>query len=394
MSDQTRRESLPQEAQEFLNYAEVTFKKTTISTYTTSLRKFYDFLKKKYPEHGQDERYFKKIDRSLLEEWFRDLYRCGLGPASRFLCLMNIRCYLSWAYDRSYMDQDPRGMILARDFPKKPDYLPKPIEPEHDKKLQQFLRTSKNITEKGLLLLRYTGIRVGDLLTLPCDCLHQEEDGSYSIKVPLGKLNRERFVPLTPECTQLVRELQYMTTSDKYTWEKTPCLECEHIRYVKVKLEKDSKNLPLMANRTGIALSYSAMRSAMDRVCENADIPYYSVHQLRHTFATSLLNAGASLSTIMKLLGHRRITMTLRYATVTQETIRKEYYAAIEKTKEQYEITTAAEQQLTNPLSSIEDLIKIIEKKRQENIKPQEDKKKLALLKRLKRLENDLKEIL
>src|SRR3989344_4003543 len=160
MSDQTRRESLPQEAQEFLNYAEVTFKKTTISTYTTSLRKFYDFLKKKYPEHGQDERYFKKIDRSLLEEWFRDLYRCGLGPASRFLCLMNIRCYLSWAYDRSYMDQDPRGMILARDFPKKPDYLPKPIEPEHDKKLQQFLRTSKNITEKGLLLLRYTGIRV------------------------------------------------------------------------------------------------------------------------------------------------------------------------------------------------------------------------------------------
>jgi len=52
-------------------------------------------------------------------------------------------------------------------------------------------------------------------------------------------------------------------------------------------------------------------------------------HRLRHTYATSLLTGGVSLVSLMKLLGHRRIEMTLRYAKVTPTHLRDEYLKAI-----------------------------------------------------------------
>jgi site-specific recombinase XerD len=61
-------------------------------------------------------------------------------------------------------------------------------------------------------------------------------------------------------------------------------------------------------------------------------------HRLRHTYATELLNAGMSLFTIMKLLGHRCIDMTLRYAAITQETVIKDYLSAMGKISNQYKL--------------------------------------------------------
>lgn len=385
------RQGLPKEALEFLDYADVAFQGTTVFTYTTSLKKFYTFLTSKYPD--QKENLLSQVNRSLMEEWFKGLYDVGLKPASRRIALNNIRCHLAWAYDRGYIKEDPRLLVRTQDFPKRPEYLPKPLEPDHDKKLQDYLKKSSVLTEKGLLLLRYTGMRVGELLKSPYECLHQEEDGTYSIKVPLGKLNTERLVPLTQAGVDLVYEIQSSILNNKYVWQKEQCSSCGHERYVKIEIEQDIPRLKLMSGSGGQSLSYSGMRSAMNRACEGAGIPHYAVHQLRHTFATSLLNAGASLAIVMKLLGHKKIAMTLRYAQVTQETIRKEYYAAIEKTKEQYEIHTPYEEEIADPLSSLNDLIKLVEKKRQELPDPKSDNRKLQLLKRLRRLEDDLKQV-
>lgn len=386
-----RRAGLPKEALEFLNYADVAFKGTTVQTYTTSVKKFYDFLNSRYPNENN---LLSKIDRALMEEWFRDLYDAGLKPPTRIVALMNIRCFLSWAYERGYLPQDPRSsLIRVSDFPRKPMYLPKPLDPEHDKKLQDHLKKSNRLTEKGLLLLRYTGMRVGELLNLPCDCIHPEEDGSHSIKIPLGKMDTERIVPLTQDGVNLVQIIQDIARSQKYAWQKQQCSECGREQYVAHEIKQDMQNLKLMNGTSGEVVSYSGMRSAMNRACESLQIPHYAVHQLRHTFATSLLNAGASLTTVMKLLGHKKVSMTLRYAQVTQETIRKEYFAAIEKTKDQYEIQTPYEHDIANPANSLTDLIKSIEKKRQELPDPKTDKKKLQLLKRLRRLEDELQEI-
>lgn len=55
----------------------------------------------------------------------------------------------------------------------------------------------------------------------------------------------------------------------------------------------------------------------------------YSPHTLRHTFATQLLNAGTALEVVKELMGHRSITLTLRYAQVYDTTKRTQYTQAM-----------------------------------------------------------------
>jgi site-specific recombinase XerD len=54
------------------------------------------------------------------------------------------------------------------------------------------------------------------------------------------------------------------------------------------------------------------------------------LHCLRHTYASELLNAGMRLECLQQLLGHSSIEMTRRYARLTDNTRREEYYKAME----------------------------------------------------------------
>ena len=55
----------------------------------------------------------------------------------------------------------------------------------------------------------------------------------------------------------------------------------------------------------------------------------YTVHSLRHTFASELLNAGMRLECLQQLLGHHNIEMTRRYARLTDKTREEEYFRAM-----------------------------------------------------------------
>lgn len=386
-----RRDRLPKEAKGFLNYCDATHKKSTVEMYITNLNKFYDFIE----TQGLDKRdLLKKIDRTLIQKYYTHLFHANLKPATRFLGIMNLRCYLTWAYQMGCINKDPRELIQLQDFPKRPHYLPRPMEPDHDRKLIEYLKTSKTITERGLLLLRYTGMRVGELLDLPYDCLHQEDDSSFSVRVPLGKLNNDRLVPLTDESLDFINNIRQEVVATKYKWEPQTCSTCNHQRNVRIDILPDPKKTFLMTTNTGRRISYSGMRSAMNRACERAGITHYGVHQLRHTLATALLNGGASLATVMKILGHKRVTMTLRYAQITQSTVRKEYFAAINKAIDEYEIKNPELKRPSDPLEAFTDLVRLIEKKRQESKNPKDDNRKVQLIKRLRRFENEIRDVL
>jgi integrase/recombinase XerD len=78
-------------------------------------------------------------------------------------------------------------------------------------------------------------------------------------------------------------------------------------------------------------LSYESSRQIFIRYLEKANLTHkgYTLHCLRHTFASELLNAGMRLECLQQLLGHSSIEMTRRYARLTDNTRKEEYFRAM-----------------------------------------------------------------
>jgi integrase/recombinase XerC len=91
-----------------------------------------------------------------------------------------------------------------------------------------------------------------------------------------------------------------------------------------------------MTRKGGLPLGARQIRNRMTRYLKRAEIPKrYAPHALRHTFATQLLNAGASLEVVKELMGHRSLQMTLRYTQLYDRTKRAQYDRAMAQVEQQ-----------------------------------------------------------
>src|ERR1700741_5649569 len=83
----------------------------------------------------------------------------------------------------------------------------------------------------------------------------------------------------------------------------------------------------------GKRLWQNAVRQELNRAADTAGLGHITPHQLRHTYATALINAGVSLQALMALLGHVSTQMSLRYAHLFDHTVRTEYERALDLAK-------------------------------------------------------------
>ena len=98
-----------------------------------------------------------------------------------------------------------RRLIFPRDTPRRPLPLPRYLPPEADARLSDGLRKSQfALAANALLLQRGTGLRIGELVDLELDCVHEIPGQGAWLKVPLGKLKTERMVPLDDETLAIV----------------------------------------------------------------------------------------------------------------------------------------------------------------------------------------------
>jgi len=154
-----------------------------------------------------------------------------------------------------------------------------------------------------LVLLR-TGIRVGELLRLTVADVDLAQSALY---IQQGNKNdRGRVVYLADDVRQALA-----------VW-----LE-----------ERQPFNVKsLFFTRRSQGLSRVTVGTRFRRYLKAADIHGpYTVHSLRHTFATDLLNAGVPITTLQELMGHVNISVTQRYARVSDATKRHQYFAAMQR---------------------------------------------------------------
>jgi site-specific recombinase XerD len=197
--------------------------------------------------------------------------------------------------------------LLGRDdVPRKEHHLPRPLTPEQDHLIQLELLRRNDLLSNALLLLRHTGMRIGECVDLSVDCLRPLGPNQWAIHVPLGKLKTERSVPVDSMVCQLV----------------------ERIRSLRPPTAPKTGRLLLFRPR-GRKMLVRRIRAALQDVVATVGISARIVpHQFRHTYGTEMLRAGVNFAAVMKLLGHQSPDMTLEYLQITQQDLQREFQLA------------------------------------------------------------------
>jgi site-specific recombinase XerD len=194
---------------------------------------------------------------------------------------------IEWDWD----DVPARNPIIGQDIPPRPEPLPKFLDDRDAAKLMSAARNAADSLDRLVVeLLARTGMRVGELCDLDADAVVKIGD-AFWLRIPLGKLRNDRYVPLHPQLVDLLAD-----------WTAT---NLEHIR----------RHHRLIADARGTLGRHRARRivARVGRACGVTVHP----HQLRHTLATQAINRGMRLEAIAALLGHRSMEMTLTYARIS-----------------------------------------------------------------------------
>ena len=268
--------------------------------YTGTARDFLIYLGEDHPTVRSLEQL--RRDPHILG-WFTHLR--SLAPAVYISRLTRLRCILE---ELAWTAQLPdlAHLIRREDSPRPPQRLPRALTTLQDQLIQQELLRRNDMAANILLLLRHTGMRIGECVDLSWDCLRNVAPDRWAIHVPLGKLKTERMVPVDSFVCELVQRLRFFRSFDP--------------------LPADGR---LLARPSGKQTLIKQLRPYLHDVSAAVGISSRIVpHQLRHTYASEMVRAGVSLPALMKLLGHTDPEMTMRYVDVTGNDLQREFHLA------------------------------------------------------------------
>jgi site-specific recombinase XerD len=287
-----------------LRWLSTTMRPSTMSQYRAVAGHFLSYLERRFAAVRRPDQL--RRDPHLLG-WMEELAQREPPLSARYR-LQQLLCLRRLFDGMADLPHPPRpGLIRPDDLPRVDFRLPRPLSAEDDQRLQQALGADNDLLANALLLQRGTGLRIGELVDLPVDCLHHIGGEHWAIRVPLGKLHSERWVPTDQNLRQVVARISYLATLPPSRPDPQFLLPRRHRRLTLI---------------TDLRAKLKAAAQAAG--CSAVPVP----HQLRHTYATDMMRHGVSLPGIMTLLGHATPRMTMCYVQVTQADLRREYLRA------------------------------------------------------------------
>jgi len=266
-------------------------KPRTLQSSFTSVRFFLDF----YAKSGKRD--LQAMERTDLEAFIESEQDRGLRISTvrtRLACLIAFLHFL--------MEQDliPLSLLNRRIKLKLPEVLPRAMHPADVKKL---LSVIDDLRDRALiLLLLRTGMRIGEALGLRLNDLDLQDRKVHLFQGEKNSMGRVVY------------------------------LSDDVLLALKLWLRRRDPNQEFVFHGRGNKpICYSTGRSRFVEYIQKAGLEEkgYTVHCLRHTFASELLNAGMRLECLQQLLGHQDIEVTRRYARLTDRTREEEYFRAM-----------------------------------------------------------------
>ncbi len=266
----------------------------TLSSYMRDLRQLQQFL-------------MESTDSEILTATTEDLQRyldslkeAGKSVSTQARNIASWKNFYQYLISLELLDTNPAKMLSAGKAEHKlPEIL---TSKEVELLLQQPKATDdKGIRDKAMLELMYaTGIRVSELVDLNLSDVNLSAGN-----IRCFSKNRERFIPMYPYALSILRE---------------------YIEHVRPKMIASADVEALFVNMLGERLSRQGFWKLIKYYQNKARIKKeITPHMLRHSFATHLLENGADLRSVQKMLGHSDISSTLFYTQLVPNSIREVY---------------------------------------------------------------------
>lgn len=296
----------------YLDQLAVSMRPATVDVADNTLRCFAGFIVTTHPDLAG----FVDVRRGHVEEFklffVAHITAAGKPPArntirQRFGMLRSFfDRIIEWDWD----DAPMRIPIFSVDVPVADDPLPRFLDDVQAARLAAAAAVAAPFDRLVIELLSRTGMRAGELCTLERDAV-VELNGTPWIRVPVGKLHNDRYVPLHPNAARLLAD------------------------WITAHPPVDERLL----HHEGQRLDRHRVRRIVVRVAAAAGLGHVHPHQLRHTLATQAINRGMRLEAIATMLGHRSLRMTLTYARIANKTVADEYATASAKIDALYTAT-------------------------------------------------------
>lgn len=290
----------------FLNYLEVVKNKSekTTEQYDRHLQKFISFVREKYPSH--DTFQVEDITIELTEDFREYLHlsnekKISIKTANAYM--ITLRSFLKFLEKKGMKSISPTSIDLIKAEPRQVEFLTQ----EELERLFQAPNTTKLIGFRDLAIMKMiysTWLRISELTNLNKNDVDLERK-EFAIR---GKGRKVRVVYISDSAVQYIQDylnkrndhfaplfIRHNIKTDSFKW-----LKDEEMRLTRFFITTMIKNYAIKA----------------------AIIKDISAHTLRHSFATTLLDAGADLRAIQEMLGHSSITTTQVYTHVTNKKLK------------------------------------------------------------------------
>ena len=285
--------------EDFLNYLRYERNRSdlTVRNYEGSLRDFESYFKNR-----ESHLSWELVDADLIRDWMESMMDKGDMASTVNNRLSAVRSFYRYALSRGLAASDPAHNIRG---PKKKKPLPQFVREDDMDRLidmpEMWGNSYKEVRARSIILLFYeTGIRLAELVGLNDSDI---DFTNHQLKVT-GKRNKQRIVPFGEELEQVLRN--YMSQRDD-----------QHSVKEDDALFLNDKGCRITRGQVG-----QIVKTGLSRV---TTMKKRSPHVLRHTFATAMLNNGAGLESVRKLLGHESVATTEIYTHTTFEQLKRVY---------------------------------------------------------------------
>ena len=275
----------------------------TVSAYRRDLDDFEQFLS----DHlGRLDWTWADVDRLTIRSFLGACRRRGLSQRTSGRKLSALRAFFRFLHLEELLATNPtRGLRTPKSEKRLPGHLAVAEVEAVFRVAESRAQENTLVATRNLAILEMlygSGIRLGELHGLDRDRVDLVGDRARVF----GKGRQERFVPLTRAAVRALRRYEP--------------------RREEAVARNDGDRRALVVSRSGRRLSRRSIQSIVRNALESgAEVEGLSVHSLRHSFATHLLDSGADLVAVKELLGHVSLSTTQVYTHTSKERLKRVY---------------------------------------------------------------------